>query len=297
MGWRTLYITNPAALSLEHNNLILKSDERFSLPLSDLACVVIESRQVSLTTPLIDALAQSGATLFVCDEKHLPSAQLLPFMAHSRQSAMARRQHAWSAPFKKRCWQRLVQAKCANQSVALAHHNPQSAKVIQTLLPRINSGDTLNIESQAARLYFSTFFDQFARSSRQDDIRNSALNYGYAIVRGMVARALVGSGFLPTFGLHHSSELNAFNLADDMIEPFRPFVDLLVRAMLEEDGEELPIFLDKAHKVRLLGLVTMPCRFDTLETTLPYACELAAESLVRATLQNDPRLLKSVTFV
>lgn len=297
MGWRTLHIANPARLSLRHNSLVLDNGEEHTIPLSDLSSVVIESRQCTLTSPLIDALAQSGASLFVCDDKHIPSSVLLPFHAHSRQAGVARAQAIWSEPFKKRCWQKIIHAKVTNQAELLKKRDHKTSQFLLGLRVHITSGDSGNVEAQAAREYWSALFENFARHVNENDIRNSALNYGYAIVRGMVARAVVGVGFLPAFGLHHSSELNALNLADDLIEPFRPFVDAIVRELLDEDGDELPLQLNMRYKTRLLDLITMPCRFGDIETTLPYACELAAESLLRATNAKDPSLIETVSFV
>lgn len=297
MGWRTLHIANPARLSLRHDSLVLDNGEEYTIPLSDLSCVVIESRQCTLTSPLIDALAECGAVTFICDEKHLPTSILLPFHAHSRQAGVARNQALWSEPFKKRCWQRIIHAKVTNQSEVIAERDGETSDFLRRLCAHITSGDSGNIEAQAARAYWSALFENFARQQNENDIRNSALNYGYAIVRGMVARALVGVGFLPAFGLHHCSELNALNLADDMIEPFRAFVDAIVRELMDEDGDELPFQLDMRYKTRLLELLTMPCRFGSIETTLPYACELSAESLLRATRAKDPSLIETVSFV
>ncbi len=297
MGWRTLHVSQAARLSLRHDSLILDNGEEYAIPLNDLACVVIESRQCTLTTPLIDALGACGAAVFVCDEKHMPSSILLPFHAHSRQAAVARMQATWSEPFKKRCWQRIVDAKVRNQSEVIRNRDDLTCKHLEALRGYITSGDKTNVEAQAARAYWSALFEAFAREPYENDIRNSALNYGYAIVRGMVARALVGVGFLPAFGLFHRSELNAFNLADDMIEPFRPFVDRVVRELLDDDGDELPLHLDMRYKIRLLELVVEPCRIASIETGLNYACERTAESLLQATRENNPALIETVRFV
>jgi CRISP-associated protein Cas1 len=297
MGWRTLHIAQSAKLSLRHDSLVLDNGEEYTIPLSDLSCVVIETRHATLTSPLIDALASSGAVTYICDDKHIPSCVLLPFHAHSRQAGVARMQALWSEPFKKRCWQKIIHAKVTNQAEVITGRSPDTVDFLHRLRTHIASGDSGNIEAQAARAYWSALFENFARATNENDIRNSALNYGYAIVRGMIARALVGVGFLPAFGLHHCSELNAFNLADDMIEPFRPFVDAVVRELMDEDGDELPFALDMRYKTRLFDLITMPCRFGDIETTLPYASELAAQSLLRASRAKDPSLIETVSFV
>lgn len=297
MGWRTLFITQPAKLSLLHNSLVLNNGEEYTIPLCDLSCVVVETRQATFTSPLIDALAHSGAVVYICDEKHLPSSVILPFHAHSRQAGVARQQALWSEPFKKRCWQKIIHAKITNQSNVLNPNDSDDIAYLYSLRGRITSGDSTNIEAQAARVYWSMLFQNFTRHIDEQDIRNSALNYGYAIMRGMVARALVGVGFLPAFGLHHCSELNALNLADDIIEPFRPFVDAITRELLDEDGEALPLSLPMRYKTRLLELPSVPCRVGTIETTLSYACELCAESLLRATKAKDATLIETVSFL
>jgi len=297
MGWRTLLITQPAKLSLLHHSLVLNNGEEYTIPLSDLACVVVESRHVTLTSPLIDALSYSGAVVFICDEKHLPSSVILPFHAHSRQAGVARMQVAWSEPFKKRCWQKIIQAKITNQAKVSETLSHEQMRYLFSLQNRVTSGDSTNVEAQAARVYWSVLFQNFVRHTDAKDIRNAALNYGYAVLRGLVARALVGVGFLPAFGVHHCSELNAFNLADDVIEPFRPFVDETVRQLLDEDKEELPLHLDTRYKTRLLELPLLPCRIGNVETTLSYACELCAESLLRATKAKDATLLETASFI
>lgn len=297
MGWRTLFITQPAKLSLLHNSLILNNGDEYAIPLNDLSCVVIETRHVTLTSPLIDALANSGAVVYICDEKHLPSSVILPFHAHSRQAGVARLQVLWSEPFKKRCWQKIIHAKITNQSQVLDTNADDDRAYLCAMTKHITSGDSTNIEAQAAKVYWSMLFQNFTRHIDEKDIRNSALNYGYAIMRGMVARALVGVGFLPAFGLHHRSELNALNLADDIIEPFRPFVDALVKELLAEDKETLPLTLPIRYKTRLLELPFVPCCVGTTQTTLTYACELCAESLLRATKAKDATLIETVSFL
>lgn len=296
MGWRTLYVSHAAKLSVRHDSLVLNNGEEYTIPISDLSSVVIETSQITLTAPLIDALSQSGAVVYICDAKHLPSSIILPFHMHSRQAGVAKQQVLWSEPFKKRCWQKIIYAKVTNQSEVLDVHSSDDIAYLCSLRNRITSGDSTNIEAQAARAYWSMLFQNFTRHIDEQDIRNSALNYGYAIMRGMVARALVGVGFLPAFGLHHHNELNAFNLADDIIEPFRPFVDIVVKELLDEDGDELPLTLPMHYKTRLLELSFMPCQFGNIETTLSYACELSAESLLRATRAKDPTLVETVCF-
>ena len=297
MGWRTLFVTQPARLSLLHNSLVLDNGEEYTIPLIDLACVVVETRHVTLTSPLIDALANSGAVIYICDEKHLPSSIILPFHAHSRQAGVARLQVLWSEPFKKRCWQKIIHAKITNQSQVLDTSANDDRAYLCSLTKRITSGDSTNIEAQAAKVYWSMLFQNFTRHLDEQDIRNSALNYGYAIMRGMIARALVGVGFLPAFGLHHHSELNALNLADDIIEPFRPFVDVLVKELLAEDKGTLPLTLPIHYKTRLLEIPFIPCIVGSTQTTLAYACELCAESLLRATKAKDATLIETVSFL
>lgn len=226
MSWRILQITKPCHLSVKSKQLIYEPLEggKISLPLEDISVLILEHKQISLHNSLISELAEYDIVMFSCDSTHSPSGCFFPFHNHSRYSEIAWQQVETSEPLKKRIWQELVKAKIINQSQVLkALNKPNSTKLIE-ISKLVQSGDAKNSEAFAAGIYWKSLFESFVRSD-ESDIRNSALNYGYAIIRGCLARFLVGAGLLPCFGVHHANKLNQFNLVDDCIEPFRAFVD------------------------------------------------------------------------
>ena len=205
MSWRTVVVSNPARLRIENDQLVIMQEDSVSLPVEDISTLMIESPQVTLTSALLDRLAQHDTLLLVCDKHHLPSMACLPFAGHSRLLGVQRLQLGMSEPFHKRCWQRIARRKIENQARCLELlGRPQAAKV-RALVDEVKSGDPGNIESVAAREHFQAAFGpEFERG--HDNPTNSALNYGYAVLRASVARALTLHGFLPAHGLHHHSE-------------------------------------------------------------------------------------------
>lgn len=228
MGWRSVVIANPAALDFHQRALRIRQDNNSALvPLEDISVLLIEHREVSLTSTLLSACADAQIAVLTVGADHHPNGVLLPYLPHSRALKVMRAQLGMSEPAQKRLWQSIVQRKIRNQVAVLSRHAPDSGRVQSALLvmaDKVRSGDTDNLEGQAAQSYFRALWGAgFMRS--QTRFVNAALNYGYAVVRAALARSLVAYGFLPAFGVHHHSEQNAFNLADDLIEPYRPLVD------------------------------------------------------------------------
>lgn len=246
MAFRNIVVENPARISVKNSQLIIHTDSDHSVAIEDISALLLESRQTTITTAALSTLGECGCCVFTCDEKHMPCAVLTPFMQHSRQTAIIRQQLDAGEPLKKRLWQSIVKAKITNQALCLQYCGKNDgAKVLKAMVERVRSGDPDNIEAAAARYYFPVLFgERFTRS--YDCGYNAALNYGYAILRGSISRSLSVHGFLPVFGLHHRSSVNAFNLADDLIEPFRPLVDLLVACIMQSEDELTP------NKKRLL---------------------------------------------
>lgn len=290
MNWRTVLVSNPAHLSIDRNRMLVssKDSEPVPVPLDDIASLILENPYITLTNALLSRLIHNGAAIFTCDGSHIPSGVMLPFHQHSRFSESARLQKEWSEPFKKRVWQKLVKAKIKNQAAILRHFGRTESLRLEGMAESVQSGDSGNLEGAAAMIYFGSLFEDFRRDSLC--LQNSALNYGYAIFRGAVARALVGCGFLPAFGVGHDSGLNAFNLADDFIEPLRPMVDRFVCGHFGEipvdEGEESVLQVE--DKAALVGLLESYCRIGEEEVKIPYACERMAESLKKATFKKDP---------
>jgi len=285
VAWRTIVISNPARLRVENDQLVITQQESVSFPIEDLAVLMLESHEVLLTSALLDRLAQHEVMLLACDARHLPSMAGVPFAGHSRLAGVQRSQLESTQPFRKRCWQAIARSKIANQARCLRMLGRSEADKVCALADAVTSGDASNIESVAAREHFQAAFGHDFIRFAEDGI-NSALNYGYAVLRAVVARALTVHGFLPAHGIHHHSELNQFNLADDFLEPLRPVVDLRV-AELRPDGE-----LTKAHREALVALIHADVLIDGNRQAILHAAEVMAASFVAACRDKDPRLLK-----
>ena len=225
MAWRVVAIENPARLSLRDNQLVIAQDVEATLPIEDLDTLVLDSYGITTTANLLTALATKSTTTVICDEKHLPASVLLPYSQHSRQAKVSRQQLAMSQPLKKQLWQRVVEQKIVNQADVLRMVGLDDMS-IRKHASDVKSGDTSNRESIAARIYFDQLLDDATR--RKPIWHNAALNYGYAMVRSHIARHIAARGLVASQGIFHHNELNSFNLADDLIEPYRAAVDLYV---------------------------------------------------------------------
>ena len=291
MTWRSLLISRPAKLSLQQQHLLIQQEESIPVPLEDIAVIVVESREVVITTPLLSACAQNGITLLTCDEQFLPCGQWLPFAQYHRSLKILRQQMNMTQPQKKQLWQQIVKQKIRNQAWMLDYSGHDiAAGRLNALADEVKSGDKGYAEGQAAALYFPLLFgDAFTRSSESGI--NACLNYGYSIIRSAVARALVQYGFLPALGLHHRSELNPFNLADDFIEPYRPIVDLLAYEHLSSDG--LPDdTLTPEFKKKLIELLCHQILLDQQKYSVLAAIDRTIQSFQTALSENNPKLLK-----
>ncbi|OSI22797.1 type II CRISPR-associated endonuclease Cas1 [Neisseria dumasiana] len=290
MTWRSILISRPARLSLQQNHLLIQQDEAIPIPLEDIAVIVVEAREVILTAPLLSALAQYGITLLTCDEQFLPCGQWLPFAQYHRSLKVLKQQINMTEPQKKQLWQQIVKQKIRNQAWLLDYSGHDiAASRLNALADSVKSGDKNFAESQAAALHFRVLFgEQFTRS--YENSVNAHLNYGYSILRSAIARALVQYGFLPALGLHHRSELNPFNLADDLIEPYRPIADLWVYDKMLSNS--LPDELTPASKQQLISLLCCQAALDGYKYSVLAAIDRTIQSFQTAVSQNKPKLLK-----
>ncbi len=241
---KTLYFGNPAYLSLRSSQLVLNlpdadgMDEksgRNTIPIEDIGVIVLDHKQITITHALIEKLVGNNCAIITCDQSHMPQGLLMPLSGNSVQGERFGHQLSSSVPLRKQLWQQTVKAKITNQAILL--------KEVQTNVNTDNmhhwascvaSGDSENHEARAAAYYWGNIFeiDNFRRG-REEDPPNNLLNYGYAILRAIVARSLVASGLLPTVGIHHHNRYNAYCLADDIMEPYRPFVDKVVLEIID----------------------------------------------------------------
>ena len=275
MGYRNVFISSPARLSFKNHNFVVQTDnDSREIPLEDINSVLIESTQVNISSYLLQKLAGNGVCTFVCDEKHMPSAVLIPFNSHSRRLKVLESQLNIKKPLEKKIWQDIVRQKIKNQAKVLEVTENGGHEELLALSSHVLSGDSTNMEAVAARKYFINLFGgSFSRSA--DNLINASLNYAYAVFRGLIARTLTVYGFEPAIGLFHSNQLNAFNLADDIIEVFRPVADLFVAQNIFDSNDSLT----PEVKHGLYNLVNANVISNGEKHSLSYAVERIIKSL------------------
>lgn len=255
MSSQKLYIKNKSYLSYKHNLISIKiNDYETTVCFDDIDTIIIENQQTTITSALLSQLTKADISVIFCDEKFMPSSILQGINKNSRTTKIQKSQIAMSKPKLNQIWKDIVISKVNNQANILKKLNKNS-EYLNSLIPRIKSNDKENIEATAAAYHFKELFGKdFTR--KDDNNINATLNYGYSIFRSSICRYLIAYGLNPAFGIHHSSELNSFNLADDLIEPFRPIVDNYVVRNIKED-------VQFSHKVKI-DLVKL------LDTTVLY---------------------------
>jgi CRISPR-associated protein Cas1 len=271
-----------------------KDEATITVPLEDITVIVLESNQASMSIALLSMCAEKNIAIFSCDSYHTPNGLFIPFHQHSRLSEITHIQKDMKLPLKKQIWQKIITQKLSNQSQLLKHFEKDNFGV-EVLVKQVKSGDSENLEALGAKRYWHLLFKGFVRDQKKLDPRNIALNYGYSIVRGAVARSLVAYGLLPTFGVFHNSTLNAYNLADDMIEPLRPMVDMLVKKLELED--ELDADMGRDIKAKLLSVLTLQMQLSGESVTVLNVCDIMTQSFVKAMKSNDASKLNLPSVV
>ena len=276
MVWRSVMISRPARLRREHFSLAIDQEETAFVPFEDIAVIVLNHREITLTHPVLSACAEYGIGLYATGSNHQPAGVFLPFLPHSRTTRMMRKQLGIAKPAAKQAWAGIVRRKIENQAVCLKLCDKKGVDRLNSYARRVRSGDPENLEAQAAAFYFAQLYGRnFNRA--EEHWTNAALDYGYAVIRGAIARGLVAHGLHPTIGLFHDSEQNAFNLADDLIEPFRPVVDLHVaKHPATTEGDLIP-----SDKQALVALLNIDMGMPQGRMSVLSAIEFAVESLVR----------------
>ncbi len=278
---KTLLFENPAHLSTKHDQLIIrkKEDTDRTIPIEDIGVILLDHYGISISQPLLGKLMENNTVVITTDTKHMPNGLLLPISGNSTQSESIRNQLAVSVPLKKQLWKQTVEAKIKNQKILLDQQGIES-KTLKRLVEKVRSGDPDNFEGQAAKYYWPRLFSPFTfNRKRFGDPPNNLLNYGYAILRSVITRSIVSSGLLPNIGIHHRNKYNAFPLADDIMEPYRPFVDELVLNILfrDESVEELTTELKK----ELLSIPHLSVKMKSETRPLMIAASRTTASLDR----------------
>lgn len=293
---KTLYFGNPAYLSLRNAQLVIKLPEvensaslpesmkrqsEVTKPIEDLGVVVLDNKQITITSGVIEALLENNCALITCDSKSMPVGLMLPLYGNTTQNERFRKQLDASLPLRKQLWQQTVQAKIRIQAAVLAACTNGETKCMIAWAGDVRSGDPDNLEARAAAYYWKNLFAEvpgFVRD-REGIPPNNLLNYGYAILRAVVARSLVISGLLPTLGIHHHNRYNAYCLADDIMEPYRPYVDELVYGLFKQYGNE--VALTKEVKFSLLSIPTLEVRLGGRRSPLMVAVGQSTASLYK----------------
>lgn len=279
---RTIHISNPAHLSTRHEQLVLelKDDDRTTktLPIEDLGVLILEHPQITFTANLLEKLMQEQVAVITCNSKYMPSGMFLPLEGNSEQTERIRTQLDASLPLKKQLWQQTVRSKIQNQALVLKRLDLPDARLFR-LQNDVLSGDSSNCEAQAASYYWGQLYGKEFTRTRDKDTPNAQLNYGYAILRSIVARALTSSGMFPSVGIHHRNKYNAFCLADDIMEPYRPFVDWHVLQLpgLHEKEEGLT----REQKIELLKIPQIDILIGDVKRPLFHAVSITTASLYR----------------
>lgn len=285
---RTLYFTNPARLSTLNEQLIVKTgsmaegrEEERQIPIEDIGIIVLEHPQITITHVLIDKLLQNNTAIVTCNNKFMPAGLILPFEGNTLLSDRYKDQIEASEPLKKNLWQQTVQTKIRNQAAVLEKHGLEN-KSMKIWANEVTSGDTQNHEGIAARYYWDHIFSGITvafKRHRKGEQPNNALNFTYAILRSIIARALTGSGLLPALGIHHRNKYNAYSLADDIMEPYRPFADDIILELMKKDTDITELSIPV--KQRLLGIATTDVIIDRERSPLMVAAQKTTASLVK----------------
>ncbi len=284
---QTLCFSSPTHLSLHLGQLVIDiaatatmPERHLTRPIEDIAIVILESRAITLTTALLDALLQNNVAVISCDSLHLPSGLFLPLESNVIQSERFKAQISSTLPLRKRLWQQTVSAKIYNQWRVMRRWSMEECECMSVWSGDVKSDDTTNLEARAAAFYWKNIFKtkQTFRRRRFAEDENILLNYGYSILRATIARALVGSGLLPTLGIHHRNRYNAYCLADDIMEPYRPYVDHLVLSIINQLQDEIALTTD--IKRQLLSIPVIDVKIDGFKRPLMIAASITSASLV-----------------
>ena len=286
---RTLVFSNPMTLSLKNCQLVLAykddPDNKVTIPIEDIGVVIIEHQQVSITIPLMNALVEGNVQVVMCNNRGMPSAMLQSFEGNNLQGENLRNQMGAGEVLKKQLWKQIVEAKIRNQA-ALLNKVGQEGDRLKQYYQNVKSGDTDNREGIAARIYFSELFGESFLRDRTVPGINALLNYGYAILRAATARALVSSGLLPAIGIFHHNRSNAFPLADDVMEPYRPYVDEIVYDM----ALQAKLDLTKDVKAELINVLYADTQFSRVTRPLCVGLTLTTASLSKCFAKEQTKL-------
>ena len=276
---QTLFFSTPVYLSLKNCQIVISwkdSDDKITRPIEDIGCVVLENQMISITLPLLNELVKNNVAVILCDNKMMPTSMLQSLDANTTQAESLKFQLAVTDPMKKQVWKQIIESKIKNQAAVLALAG-KNKDILKPYYNNVKSGDSDNREGLAAKIYWNSLLGNSFKREREGCSPNSLLNYGYSILRAAVARALLGSGLLPNLGIFHKSRYNAFPLADDVMEPYRPFVDEIVYRLYENGFTEL----NKESKSEIMRVLNCDVNIGKVKRPLQIALTMTTASLVK----------------
>ena len=286
MAFRNLFIESDVHISIKNEQLVILKEEEYTFPLEDVNSICLDSLRTNISTYTLNKIVKHDIILYICNDKHIPNGILIGINNYSRKLRNLKRQLDMPKPVLKRMWQSIVKQKIENQAKVLKELGYDDGYVeLDKMKDYVLSGDSTNVEARAAAYYFKTLFGINFTRQDENNFYNSALNYGYAIVRGMIARTLVMYGFEPAIGMFHHNQLNAFNLADDIIECFRPLVDLYILTELEVKEE-----LDSLSKKKIYNLINSLILIDGKSYNVQTAIENVVKSLATSFEKKEEQL-------
>ena len=294
---KTLCFSNPIYLSLREAQLVLhlpevqsnpdipltfKKEAERTIPIEDIGVMILDNKRITITSGVLEALLENNVAVISCDKRSMPVGLMLPLNGNTTQSERFRQQLDASLPLKKQLWQQTVRQKILNQYAMLSQYTEAITGCMKKWATDVRSGDPDNLEARAAAYYWKNIFPQYPDfvRDREGEPPNNLLNYGYAILRAVVARSLVGSGLLPTLGIHHHNRYNAYCLADDIMEPYRPYVDEVVLNILKSSSDCLELTKDVKKELLMIPVLDVfiegqrrPLMVATQQTTASlYKC-------------------------
>lgn len=277
---RTLVFSSPMVLSLKNQQLVISykdfQDEKQTVPIEDIGVILLENQQTNITLPLLNALVENEVQVVICNNKGMPNAMILGMDSNKMQGEILRNQIACGEVLKKQLWKQVVEAKIRNQASVL-NSIGEEGNILKPFYTNVKSGDADNREGIAARIYFQHLFGESFVRNREEPGINALLNYGYSILRAATCRAIVSSGLLPAIGIYHHNRSNAYPLADDLMEPFRPFVDGIVYDLVMRGEEELT----KSVKGDLINILYTDTVFNNVKRPLSVGLSMTTASMVK----------------
>ncbi len=289
MSWRVVIISRVAKLDLKLGNLVIRSETNNKIHLSEISTLIIENTAVSLTAALLSELTKRKIKVIFCDPQRNPQAELMPYYGSHDTSAKIRQQIAWSKETKANIWTEIIHNKIYQQAIFLKKMQKQEAELLFTYIKALEHNDVSNREGHAAKVYFNALFGQsFARSN--ECVINAALNYGYAILLSAFNREIVSNGYITQIGIHHDNIYNQFNLASDLMEPFRPLVDSIAYTIENEEFK-------KEDKYKLVGVLNQQVLIDKQQHYVNNAIKIYCKSIFDALSNNDVSCIKFYTSI